>query len=255
MKNKDLATLNFHDLIDYGGQPIVENIYSVPKLCLGYCTHCEDSGLLSSTTAHLDQMSHAADTSDYEYLLGPMPLHERKVEYPVLFLLENPGGNYGNGDPVPWRDYMKRPPIHHYYWSPSGNSWPRSTSSLPNHYGPYFAYLMQQHGICDAYITNVYKCNWQPKWPQGLDTARIIKNCIGHFLIRELEILQPQVALCFGRKAESWLGSIRSQCQSIKKIVYLYHPAAIDLAARYHMTSEEMLEENDKRIAEVFSVV
>src|SRR4051812_47984659 len=101
MRNAKLVDINFREIVDYGGQPPVKNKYEPPLHCPGYCISCEESGLLKDSGGKLDLMSHGCDSWDFKSLLGELPgdapgagprLHE-----PVMFLLENPGGDYSNG--------------------------------------------------------------------------------------------------------------------------------------------------------------
>src|SRR4051794_38617595 len=96
MRNQNLVDLNFNHLLRYGGEPPVRNAYDVPLQCFGYCVNCDKKGV------PLDLMSHGCDTSDFEELLGPMPVEAGRVasERPIMFLLERPGGDYGNGEQV-----------------------------------------------------------------------------------------------------------------------------------------------------------
>jgi len=161
MKNGFLAKINFEDILDYQGQPIVKNTYSKPLNCRGYCISCEESGLLKQTGGRLELMSHGCDSSDFETLLGPLPNEELKINQPILFLLENPGADYGNGMPIEFRGFRKQPPLKHYYWTPNIRIWPEQIDQFNgNFYGPYFAYLMKKHHLINVYITNLIKCKW-----------------------------------------------------------------------------------------------
>jgi len=148
MLDDNLANLNFCRLLHYGGRPRprVQNTYNPPLPCSGYCVACEDSGrVFDNPGDHFDQMSHGCDTSDFEELLGRLP--NARNSFPIMFLLKNPGGDYNNGNIVPYQGYNKQPPVNHYYWTPNIDEWPNNTEALPNLYGPYFAYLMNQHGL------------------------------------------------------------------------------------------------------------
>lgn len=249
MKNPDLVRLNFVELINYGGQPEVRSKYAPPLSCSGYCTDCEKAGL-TGTDLHLDQMSHGADTSDYEQILGPLPGNEKSFDMPVLFLLENPGGDYGNGAEFHYEGIVKRPPVNHYYWTPSDEStWPKSTDELSNYYGPYFAYIMYGFGLHSVYITNIFKCNLRNKKNKNHpELSNIVKKCIDKFLVEELRFFLPKIVFCFGRRTESLLKRHLRQEDITFEVVYLYHPAAIASARRYRSTPQKMFRENDDRI-------
>ena len=161
MKNNLLAKINFQEILNYHGQPIVQNSYSKPLNCHGYCISCEESGLLQQTGGRLELMSHGCDSSDFETLLGLLPKEGLQVKQPILFLLENPGEDYGNGMPIEFRGFRKKPPVYHYYWTPNIENWPERISQFNgNFYGPYFAYLMRKHQLINVYITNLIKCKW-----------------------------------------------------------------------------------------------
>jgi hypothetical protein len=49
LKDARLSDINFREIVDYRGQPRVENAYSTPPVCQGYCISCEESGLLKNT--------------------------------------------------------------------------------------------------------------------------------------------------------------------------------------------------------------
>jgi hypothetical protein len=106
-------------------------------------------------------MSHGCDSADFEAILGPMPKDGPGLEQHILFLLENPGMNYGNGRKVKFGGHEKQPPVCHYYFAPSTNFWPEGLEDFGgNLYGPYFAYLTQKHHLTNVYITNLVKCKY-----------------------------------------------------------------------------------------------
>ena len=146
MKDIRLADLNFREVVNYGGQPPVQNEYANPLKCHEYCVSCEDSGLICRTGGRVDLMSHGCDSADFQEVLGPMPAEGAEVHRPVLFLLEDPGAHYGNGAPVDFSDFRKQPPVNHYYWTPNVPTWPvRVADFKKNFYGPYSASLMRRH--------------------------------------------------------------------------------------------------------------
>jgi hypothetical protein len=256
MKDRQLAELNFHDLLDYGGQPPVHFEYRPPICCKGYCLSCEDSGLLKQTGHRLDLMSHGCDTSDFEAVLGPLPTDGRPIEQPILFLLENPGADNSNGEPVRFRGFAKQPPVGHYYWTPNCNGWPSTVDDFRgNFYGSYFAYLMRTHHLRNVYITNLVKCKWVANSHDAEGRSRwnpqvIVDHCAERYLGRELKILGPRIAFCFGRKAEAGLRKLLGMVDWRCKIRYLWHPAAIRLAQRYGKMPPELICQNDKWVKE-----
>jgi hypothetical protein len=255
MKNPQLVDLNFRRILNYGGQPAVAWRYNDSNRpnCVGYCTGCEDKKLVNPGV--LDLMSHGCDSSDFETLLGPLPT-QSPVMAPVLFLLEDPGGDYGNGDVVSFRGHTKRPPNNHYFWTPSNTKWPRKVSEFGwNFYGPYFAYLMATHGLGNVYITNAVKCGVRqtvrkttPGFKRTDPYRAVARTCLQSFLTKEVEIFQPRLVFCFGQAAHNHYVELTFG-KPYPAGVLLLHPNYIALAQRVHKTRDELVRENDKTIA------
>ena len=241
MRDKRLADLNFRDLLHYGGEPSIQHTYVPPLACSGYCIHCEEKGnVFSNSQDSFDQMSHGCDTSIYETLLEPMCNGGRRIELPIIFLLENPGGNYQNGRCVDFKGYKKRPPVNVYYWSPGIKKWPKSAVELSEMYSDYFAYLMNRYGLKNVYITNLIKCNTiNGKW-YNYQEAR--SNCIEKWFKREIEIFAPKFVFSFGDKATNGFKKYSHQFSWKIKYQQLLHPAQ----RRY--SRERMIKENNFRI-------
>lgn len=222
MKNKKLSDLNFKYLINYGGQPDVQCQYKEPLKCSGYCIYCEEQKVFPDFDGSFDQMSHGCDTSDYEKVLGSLK-SKKPTEKPIIFLLENPGGNYNNGKEVRYNDYIKQPPVNHYYWTPDLKKWPVELSELTNWYGSFFAYLMNKHGLKNVYITNLIKCN--TLYDQPYDKKSAVKYCSEKWLLQEIELFKPKFVLCFGHNAFKGFNKlIKSQNLEIDNL-YVPHPA------------------------------
>ena len=244
MRDRRLADLNFKELIDYGGQPVVQNTYDPPLKCSGYCVACEDSGRVFDYKGdYFDQMSHGCDTWDFEQLLGPLPKAPGGYcDSPILFLLENPGGYYGNGEVVPYKGYKKQPPVNHYYWTPNPKEiggWPKDTDSLPHLYGPYFAYLMAKYGLKNVYITNLIKCNVIGD-DKKYNKEEAVETCINKWLKKELEIFSPELVFCFGEHTFDYFKQYLPEYYDITS--RLYHPAA-------RKPREEIVSYNDHKIS------
>ncbi len=130
----------------------------------------------------------------------------------------------GNGESIPFNGFKKKPPVNHYYWTPSCQSWPDLPCQIAqfegNFYGPYFAYLMRRHQLRNVYITNLVKCRFN----NGGGEELIVEHCVKHFLIKEVEIFGPQMAFCFGEDAEkTFLNLAIPNCLPAR----LYHPSYI----------------------------
>lgn len=184
-------------------------------------------------------MSHAADSDDYEAILGPLTLPRYgRIEKPVMFLLESPGSSFGNGSCLEIDGVTKRIPTHHYYWAPDQGPWPRTEDDLSqNMYGPYFAYLMAKFGLTNVYITNVVKCGKTQKGaPKRFmaysfrarpinDDTKVLKKCANKFLSREVAAHQPTLIVAFGGNARNALRRTKIDILGAT-VAQLLHPAA-----------------------------
>ena len=249
MKNQILADINFKEIVCYDKQPVPAWRYPKQINCDGYCIKCEELGFLEHP-ARLDLMSHGCDTSDFESVLGELPVYENTVKSPVMFLLENPGGDYKNGAQVFYKNFRKQPPVNHYYWMPNDiDKWPESFSDFIgnwNFYGPYFAYLMRKHLIKNAYITNLTKCKIVSGSSKSSSLAT--KNCIDSIFSKELKEFSPKVVFAFG--GASFRGFNRLCNTSSCRLIELKHPSYIK--KKWHLSGKtqiELLDENDKKIA------
>lgn len=259
MRNSALANLNFREIVDYGGQPEVQNRYAQPLACRGYCIYCEESGVLHTAGGKLTLMSHGCDSVDFEAILGPMRRTDADVTAPVLFLLENPGADdrYRNGVEVPCRGFTKKPPVNHYYWTPSARPWPEHISDFiagPHFYGPYFAYLMQRHHLLNVYITNLVKCKWIKVAGDPGSSANpslVTRHCVERYLARELELFAPRLVICFGENAQRGFREYSGRFSPEAVVVSLIHPAFIKNYSQtdsQRRSKEQLFEENDLRI-------
>jgi len=261
MKNSKLAALNFQELLRYRGEPTDQA--SLPERnCTGYCVSCEEKGLLVNGDVKLDQMSHGADTDDFERVIRR--LDPGGVDFPIAFLLESPGGYYVNGKQIDYKEARKQPPVFCYYWLPKGlTDWPTDPEEVkPSTYGPYFAYLIAKHKLHNAYFTNHIKCalarpdskrfiRYQVVADPNNRDFKIRDNCYQQFLRKELEILKPRIVFYFGGNAKSmgYLSDLRSLFSDADNpFETLCHPAA-------RSNQREILEENDEKIRQKLSQV
>jgi hypothetical protein len=244
MKNPALITLNFRDLLQYGGMPPrVAGTYPTEQPCTGYCTSCEEQGLVPEGAFFLDKLSHGADTWDFEQVLGPLPASAPARDFPVVFLLESPGGEHDYWKPRT-SPPIKRPPTLGYYWVPTRTpAWPLdSKEAEKEEYGGQFAFMIRHYGLKQAYFTNIVKCSLAAEWKKGgyfpytlkdeVDAPsrslqeRIVANCFSRFLRRELEIIQPRLVFYFGDNAARIGKSLGLRERFPPTCATLYHPAA-----------------------------
>jgi uracil-DNA glycosylase len=253
MREPRLVNLNFRELLDYGGQPPVQNRYATPISCSAYCVSCEEDGVLAKAGVQLDLMSHGCDSEDFRSVLGPMALEDPAVDAAILFVLEGPGGDWESGEKVVLRGHDKQPPNYHYYWTPHCEMWPTSLAEFGNNfYGPYFAYLMYKHGLQNVYITNAVKCRWvaNPKDVRS-DKSSIINHCTQRFLAREVAIVAPRLALCFGNDAWSYARNVLQQVAVRCRVKKLLHPSYIRHRCQtLGRTQQDCIDINDCRVHE-----
>jgi hypothetical protein len=256
MKDIRLVQLNFREIVDYSGQPQVQYSYSSPLPCAGYCISCEQADLPAQTGGRLDLMSHGCDSADFVTVLGPMPPQgtdaARAIEEPVLFLLEDPGEDWGIGEVVPYQGLQKRPPLYHYYWTPKVQTWPRRVADFNrNFYGPYFAYLMWRHQLLNVYITNLVKCKWVKNTDNqgGSGKSIIVTHCVERYLTREVQIFAPRLVFCFGRAAEKGARALAGRAVLHCPLVYLLHPSYIQNRwGTSGRSQEELIQDNDAAV-------
>ena len=165
-----LFNLNFKNLLKYQDNFPIQNRYDDESklVCYGFCTECEDKGKVSEDEV---LMSHGCHSSVYQELIQEKNTFTNNE--PIMFLLENPGGDYGNGDSVTYNSITKKPPVKHFYFTPNCELWPGDDDIniiAKNPYGNYFAYLMQKYSLGNVYITNCIKC----KYTENYEAS---KNC------------------------------------------------------------------------------
>ena len=251
MKNLRLVDLNFREVLGYGKQPTVEFKRKDPAPCLSYCVRCEEDGVLLKAGGRLDLISHGCDSEDYEHILGPMPLVGDPVNEAVMFVLEDPGGDWDSGEIVEYHGFSKKPPSRHYYWAPNCTTWPKNLKDLNNvFYGPYFAYLMCKHGMRNVYITNTVKCRWKAvPGVRGVGKRHVVKHCTQYYLKREIEAVAPVLLLCFGGNAYKNTERLARQSNTGCIIKQLLHPSYIRNRCHVHgRTKERCIDINDEKI-------
>ena len=215
MKN-ELLDLNFNQLLKYPDHFEIKNSYDKnhPIPCSGFCTYCENELGLRAATPPL--MSHGCSTDEIQKVLG-VDKFDGGNEQPIMFLLENPGGDYGNGMPIG----DKCPPVKHFYFSPNiKGKWPTTIEEIAkNPYGNYFAYIIYRYALNNVYITNCIKCKYT-----GDMYEKTKERCVERYLKKEIDYFKPEIVIFFGRKAQHIFNQIFPNFQG--KTIYLWHPAA-----------------------------
>ena len=231
----DLFNLNFKKLLDYPDKFDIQNRYEKDIPCHGFCTCCENK--LQQQVATPPLMSHGCSTEEIKQIISEpfTGTNDRRI----MFLLENPGGDYQNGCNIKCNEIEKDPPVNHFYFSPNLDSgkWPITVEEVkPNPYGNYFAYLIKRHSLNNVYITNCIKCKYTGNMYK--DTKKI---CVDTYLKKEIEYFDPQKIVVFGCKAMS---VVRSYCNfDSNNICRLWHPAA-------RRSLKNIIEHNDEILAE-----
>ena len=231
----NLFNLNFKILLKYPDRFEIKNRYedNNPIPCSGFCTCCENELGLKAATPPL--MSHGCSTDEIQKMLG-VDKFDGGNEQPIMFLLENPGGDYGNGMPIG----DKCPPVKHFYFSPNiKGKWPTTIEEIAkNPYGNYFAYIIYRYALNNVYITNCIKCKYT-----GDMYERTKKICVEKYLHDEVRIFDPEVVIFFGHKAEHIFHDAFPDFHG--KTCYLWHPAYITYC-KGHL--ETFVAENDKKL-------
>jgi len=250
MKDKFLRTLNFDKLLKYPDKFPVKNDYPVPIKCKGFCVDCEKKGIIDRIDTSLTYISHGCKTEDYISILGNMPntnVNDKKV----MFVLEQPGGNlrYDLGEWVEFEGVKKYPPVKHYYWTPSSDTWLTTIPDVQkekNFYGNYFGYLINKYGFLNCYITNAIKCKIEGSSRYPKEYYNVADNCRFNFLQMEFDYYNPSIILCFGDDA----AVLTKRLSGLSNVVIceLYHPYAISSAKRNGQTQEERFAFNEKEI-------
>jgi len=250
LKNKLLKKLNFQVLLKYPEKFDVYNEYSDPIPCSGFCIDCEKKGIIGFNNTKLTFMSHGCTTEDYISILGEMP-NQNEYNGNVLFILEQPGGDYKLGDWIEFQSYTKYPPVYHYYWTPSYGKWVMSIPELlevKNFYGNYFSYLINKYSFRNCYITNAIKCKIVGSDRYSDIYTSVSANCRINYLQQEYSYFKPSLIFCFGA-ASFRLTQGLNGLEGVQ-ICNLYHPHAIQVAHRYGYSREYMFNLNEQEINE-----
>jgi hypothetical protein len=243
MKSQFLRNLNFKQLLEYPDDFQTKHIYDPPISCNRFCIECEKNGAMTKACGDT-LMSHGCDTDDFETILKSKISNRDGVNEPIMFLLEDPGGDWKEmREEITHEDdknLKKKIPVKFHYFSPSGKSWPQSVEEVTDKYGTYFAYVMQKHSLANVYITNLVKCKWVGR--KRTDSAE--DTCVNLYLKKELNEFSPRIIFCFGRKAYGAMGGTFPDLR--EKCVYLCHPAA-------RMSRNKFFSENDEKIRDALN--
>ena len=146
---ENLFDLNFNQLLMYPKHFEIKNRYedNNPIPCSGFCTYCENELGLKAATPPL--MSHGCSIDEIRTVLGVNGDFAGGNDQRIMFLLENPGGDYENGDGRTCDGFRKNPPVYHFYFSPNiQGKWPTTIEEIAkNPYGNYFAYLIYRYAL------------------------------------------------------------------------------------------------------------
>jgi hypothetical protein len=105
MKNKLLHELNFKRLLGYPDNFQPQFIFDVPIHCDRFCIECEESG--TAKAGGLTLISLGCDTDDFERILGPRISTQKAVEFPIMFLLLDPGEDWKQAEEVCFKGFKK----------------------------------------------------------------------------------------------------------------------------------------------------
>jgi hypothetical protein len=179
-----------------------------------------------------------------------------------MFLLENPGGDYGSGAEIEFQGHLKLPPVKHYYWTPNvpePPDWPRRLEQFEtNFYGSYFAYLMWRHQLSNVYITNLIKCRFRLDGSKGtVPTPDAIgEHCTSRFLRREIDAFGPRLVFCFGGKTHEVFLNFCNRNGLKPNAHKLFHPSYIAGRCRVHgRTAQGCVDRNDEDIRSAMQTI
>ena len=242
---RDLAVVNFSEILNYK-KPVVRCYHGDKPInqCIGFCHDCEDKRL-PDKAGKVVRMSHGCTSADFISIIGS-PLPVEKCALPIMFLLENPGGDYDLGEDCMCDGIVKQPPTKQFYFSSGMGKWPNDVDEIgSNHYGDYFAYLMVKHGLSNVYITNCVKCKYE-----GASYWRTADNCMARYLTTEIDVFRPKLIVCFSTKVSDKLFYKRIECSergcSTTKVCLL-HPSA-DCRPKWRGNWRGIVKENDRRL-------
>ena len=242
----DLYKINFGGcVLHYKGTVLPMNPVpdSLPYNCVGFCCECERRGLSKQTGGKEILMSHGCDGEDIARAIGE-GLPRGMTDKRVMFLFENPGGDYGLGIPqtIQHADIgivTKTPPVKHYYWTTNAKRWPQNISEVYNPYGDFLAYLIYTFGLVNVYVTNCIKCKYT-----GAEYGKTAANCMNFILKSEIDAFKPEVIFCFGRRAYNLLTSQSFVDVSGVLCKRLLHPAQRRYKrCRYYEMNKSLIEE------------
>lgn len=237
---RELETLNFSAILTYD-RPISLRFHSTGEtplnICKQFCRDCETKGLVPKSGSPGILMSHGCTSDEFSEIIGS-PLPEVKCSLPIMFLLENPGADNGNGESQECVGVTKNPPINHFYFSSGLNHWPTEPPERGNPYGDYFAFLMARFGLSDVYITNCIKCKYDKVAYGKRAYDRTADNCMVRFLEKEISIFRPRIIFCFGKQvANELLWKRIERLDRLPDVPFrkyrLHHPASVPRCKKY----------------------
>ena len=240
MKNEFLRQLNFETLLGYPKDFRPQHKYDAELPCKRFCVACEKSGTLDKSHGKLTLMSHGCDSDDFERVLRSRLNRPAAITEPILFLLEDPGGDYSDiREPILFEGIEKKIPVTHYYFAPSTQSWPQTIEEViedGNRYGSYFAYIMWKYSLSNVYITNLVKCK-----REGVQNRSLVEeHCVSVFLEKELSAFLPRLIFCFGRR------TFNALCYRFPELTerahYMYHPATRRSLSRIASDNDERIQ-------------
>lgn len=209
-----LHSLNFADLLvldcpavaDYGFAAYRANGYRHPKTH-GFCVECERKGYNNSpskTGFSLKNMSHGAHSLDFLAAVKDTVGLNQWHEEPVLFVFEAPSKDYGIYEEAEFEAFKKRP-TKEWSWVHYDQKETRFPANFNGReYGGLFLSIMFTFRLKNAYMTNLVKCGMNSEDGQdfqpGLRAFQpdCVRTCMGRYLMREIEALNPKLVFTFG---------------------------------------------------------
>jgi hypothetical protein len=240
---KELAKLNFKELIDY---PEISGYSNhKPFKCSGFCKDCEEKHLLIDGEK-LERMSHGADSSDFAAVFGKPYSSKTPNDTRVMFVMKDPPPSTQEFyESITYDGITKEIPTKSYYWIQDYVTKPVTHDAIMKGsvYDLYWWYLQERFSLSNIYITNLIKCysNTYNKNEFEKFNAQIQNNCIERFLLKEIELFKPSVIFCMG----SYVSNHPLWKRLRKEGICVETLKHISLIESYHKDKEQILNQND----------
>ena len=235
--NKELNQLNFNKILvletDIDNYDFNEYLKNDKHLIKGFCTLCEDTDCNicpGDSSFKLQTISHGATT--YDILLATGQDKINLIDWHkdgVLFLMENPSNDYGFYEEKAFNGYNKKPTNQWYWVHDKQEMFLYPSNFKGRRYGELFNSIIFTFKLQNAYLTNLVKCGMNNDVGfMGIENynRKCIDTCFENILSKEINIVNPKVVFCFGKKVSEHLWDLFPGSETPFTLVELPHPAS-----------------------------